>query len=56
MKMEAQSMDRDYRIEMSEKLGLIVEDEKDESEDEYVPRSGFSNVLSIQDKMSVHNG
>lgn len=59
MKTEAQSIDKDYRIEMSEKLGLIIEDagnKADESEDEYVPRSGFSHVLSIQDKMSIHNG
>lgn len=58
MKTEAQSIDKDYRKEMSEKLGLTIEvaSENDECEDEYIPRSGFSNVLSIQDKMSVHNG
>jgi putative transposase len=57
MKTEAFAMDEEYRQEMSERLGLPTGDEagatfSDEDNDEYVPRSGFSNVLSIQERMS----
>jgi hypothetical protein len=58
MKTEAGLLDEDYRSEMIEKLGLVPNDKvaigpsSEADDDEYVPRAGFSNVLSIQERMS----
>src|SRR6266404_2299476 len=58
MKTEASLLDEDYRSEMIEKLGLVPNDKaaigssSEGDDDEYVPRAGFSNVLSIQERMS----
>jgi hypothetical protein len=57
MKAEAELMDEEYREEITEKFHLANSPGKnsssdDQSDDEYIPRPGFPNVLSIQERMS----